>query len=351
MEFSHGIRYDISKYTPPEGVDLCTIEDCSKPIIAKGLCRNHYQRMRRHGDPHKGVGTEHGLPLGFIKEAIKTKNKINCIVFPYSLDADGYGQVWYKGTRRVAHRLALTLFSGSPTDSKLLALHRPLVCHNTSCVNPHHIYWGNYTQNALDKKLDGTTNEGEAHGMAKLTEKQVLEIRKDNRLLRVIANDYGVKIAVISKIIRGESWRSVLPEEEKPEPPSAKEVIIDALELCGAKYPKNYSDHIIDHLDRNGYETKLKDDKQDEFAKVLKDATSLGTGVCYVSHDGKVRHVSGDYFYTKPEPKPKSWEQYLDEDGDFYGDNFKIVQAKPRRNAHETKAVIAWLNHHLKETQ
>lgn len=30
----------------------CTIEDCNKKVRAKGLCGMHYERVRKHGDPH-----------------------------------------------------------------------------------------------------------------------------------------------------------------------------------------------------------------------------------------------------------------------------------------------------------
>lgn len=30
----------------------CSIENCTKPAKAKGLCAMHHQRYLRHGDPH-----------------------------------------------------------------------------------------------------------------------------------------------------------------------------------------------------------------------------------------------------------------------------------------------------------
>ena len=31
---------------------LCIIEDCGKPMIAKGWCQMHYRRVAKYGDPH-----------------------------------------------------------------------------------------------------------------------------------------------------------------------------------------------------------------------------------------------------------------------------------------------------------
>ncbi|MDF2835202.1 MAG: hypothetical protein K0Q63_842 [Paenibacillus sp.] len=33
-------------------MEICTIENCLKPLKAKGLCSMHHQRMLRHGDPN-----------------------------------------------------------------------------------------------------------------------------------------------------------------------------------------------------------------------------------------------------------------------------------------------------------
>lgn len=50
---------------------------------------------------------------------------------------------------------------------------------------------------------------GERNGMAKLTEANVLAIRKDTRLLRDVAPAYGVSEATISLIKNRKMWRHV----------------------------------------------------------------------------------------------------------------------------------------------
>jgi hypothetical protein len=47
---------------------------------------------------------------------------------------------------------------------------------------------------------------GVKHGMAKLTEAQVLAIRNDNRFHRVIAKEYGVDNSLVSQIKRRVCW-------------------------------------------------------------------------------------------------------------------------------------------------
>jgi hypothetical protein len=47
---------------------------------------------------------------------------------------------------------------------------------------------------------------GERHGMSKLTEQQVLAIRKDSRSLKEISREYGVAISTVSDIRIKRTW-------------------------------------------------------------------------------------------------------------------------------------------------
>ena len=38
--------------------DPCTIPDCDRPVLAKGMCQMHYHRNRRTGDPTNDGRTE-----------------------------------------------------------------------------------------------------------------------------------------------------------------------------------------------------------------------------------------------------------------------------------------------------
>jgi hypothetical protein len=62
--------------------DTCTVEDCGKKHIAKGMCQMHYRRVRLHGNKeanargHKGMAStykmvmSHGHPNADIKGRI-----------------------------------------------------------------------------------------------------------------------------------------------------------------------------------------------------------------------------------------------------------------------------------------
>ena len=83
-------------------------------------------------------------------------------------------------------------------------------CHNDGNTLNNHINnlrWDTPKNNHADKIKHGTTNRGERCGTAKLTLVQVNAIRKDNRLQRIIAEEYSVRQSLISRIKNGTRWQ------------------------------------------------------------------------------------------------------------------------------------------------
>lgn len=39
-------------YRDATRIDVCTVEGCGDPHLAKGFCKKHYRRVQAHGDPH-----------------------------------------------------------------------------------------------------------------------------------------------------------------------------------------------------------------------------------------------------------------------------------------------------------
>ena len=123
----------------------------------------------------------------------------------------GYGKLMVAGKTVYAHRTAWELLVG-PIPAGMHVLHAPNVCHNRKCVNPAHLRLGTNAENVADRKKDGTQNytQGEKHGMAKLNEVMVADIRgfyaKGDVTQKEIARAYGVEQSQISDIVRGKSW-------------------------------------------------------------------------------------------------------------------------------------------------
>lgn len=70
--------------------------------------------------------------------------------------------------------------------------------------------WGTRSKNVgMDRLRDGQDNRGERHGLHKLTEPQVLEIRRRRAAgeeLLALAGEFGVNIQTVSSIALGAHW-------------------------------------------------------------------------------------------------------------------------------------------------
>jgi len=119
----------------------------------------------------------------------------------------GYGRIRVKGKNIGAHRLAFELAKGKIPEG-MLVLHS---CDVRSCVNPDHLRVGTQKQNQEDARLRNRTCFGEKNNKSKLTEEDVVAIRKDSRTLKEIAKDYCVKSAsTICYIKSKKTWARVL---------------------------------------------------------------------------------------------------------------------------------------------
>ena len=183
---------------------ICEISDCGNKHYSRGWCGKHYQRWKRNGDPVGMLITQKGKPLEFINLAINS-NTDDCILWPYNKSC-GYGLVKYKGKKEQATRVCLILSENPPPTPTHHAAHLPVVCHNRACINPRHLRWATRKENMHDKVLDGTHQCGESIWNSKLTEEQVLMIRKDTRRHKHIADDYDISPSTISLIKRRKNW-------------------------------------------------------------------------------------------------------------------------------------------------
>jgi len=132
-----------------------------------------------------------------------------CWLWTASLCGTGYGQFWVGGRMLKAHRVAYEMVNGPiPAGGGphgTCVLHR---CDNPLCCNPRHLTAGTQAENIADMKAKGRHAHGET-SYAKLTVEQVLEIRRDTRVSRVIAADYGVGQQLVSMIKRRQRWSHV----------------------------------------------------------------------------------------------------------------------------------------------
>lgn len=116
---------------------------------------------------------------------------------------DGMGK---KRHKRV-HRLVLSAFVGLPPSKKHQGAHRDGNSLNNWLAN---LKWATQAENEADKIGHGTKKEGADHGSAKLTTKQVQEIRAvkvwTRGLVKAMALKFGVADATISKVRHNKRW-------------------------------------------------------------------------------------------------------------------------------------------------
>lgn len=106
-----------------------------------------------------------------------------------------------------AHRAAYRIFVG-PIPKGKFVLHD---CDNPRCVNPFHLFLGNAQDNMSDKVRKGRQARGAKHGMARLTEAQVIEMRKlyKGNTARQVAEVFNVRIATVRAAL-GRTWKHIV---------------------------------------------------------------------------------------------------------------------------------------------
>lgn len=89
-------------------------------------------------------------------------------------------------------------------------------CRNRHCCNPDHLEVGTTLDNMNDRRRDGTAsvNAGGKHGLSKLTDSQVIEMRalyaSGNYKQKDLAEKYGVSGPVVSAIVNNKTWTHLL---------------------------------------------------------------------------------------------------------------------------------------------
>lgn len=135
-----------------------------------------------------------------------------CRIWPSAPDAHGYGRVKINGHTMKAHRLAYKM------QHRLSDADMPdVVCHSCDvrkCVEETHLFPGTAGDNRADCVDKKRHAHGESHGSTRLTEGDVLEIRRlaaDEPLLTqaMIGELFGLTQCTTGKIINRKSWTHV----------------------------------------------------------------------------------------------------------------------------------------------
>ena len=118
----------------PVAVGKCSIGNCEKKLVARGLCSMHYSRWKRHGDPEI---QSKWRKLTF-EDRTKDKWEVvesGCWEWTAGKQFWGYGIITVLGKSFRAHRYVYENLVGPiPEGAELDHL-----CRNPPCVNPAHL--------------------------------------------------------------------------------------------------------------------------------------------------------------------------------------------------------------------
>lgn len=135
----------------------------------------------------------------------------DCVIFSGSKNKDGYGRVSYGGRVVLAHRVAY-IKHHAVDPGPLSVLHS---CDTPSCVNPDHLFLGTQLDNMRDMNKKGrrASSAGEANGRSKLSESDVVAIRrlrKSGVKAATIAEAFFVSRSCIYHVCLLNSWKEII---------------------------------------------------------------------------------------------------------------------------------------------
>lgn len=187
---------------------VCSVDGCSNPSVTRGWCAKHYARWRRVGSVSAvRLYLDRGVAAKFIRDVAVPFALDECLRWPYTVDPSGRARVKWGGSHQLAHRLVCRLAHGDPPTAQHEVAHS-CGCSHLGCVNPRHLRWATHTENEADKKMHGTSQHGERNHQAKLTNLQVVEIRKlkGSASQQAIADRFGVSQTLVGLIHRKQRW-------------------------------------------------------------------------------------------------------------------------------------------------
>lgn len=229
-------------------MNVCSIQDCGQKSIARKLCRHHYKKWYKYGDPlhvkiiyknilclvpecnnfvhakkHCSMHYRHIKKYGEIKtkqhknkwinhKTIETafwgyvtkKDKDECWEWEGVIAGGGYGSLWFEMRQYRAHRISYLINKGDIPEG-LFVMHS---CDNRKCVNPNHLSIGTHSDNMRDCANKGRTafkkgqpipqlpgRLGELNPNSKISDEQRHEIVmkfKNGAKVRQIMHEYGL---------------------------------------------------------------------------------------------------------------------------------------------------------------
>lgn len=170
--------------------------------VADMMARGRYKNGWKDGQRFPVLATPN--LANFLAETVRAHGLSNsCLEWPASLDGRGYGQVIFQGIRSTVSRVAYELFYGVAPGS-FHVLHR---CDNRKCYAAAHLFLGTNANNMADKCAKGRNK-----APSKLTIFEAKEIRhryEDGDSVKDLSSDFHVCAGTIRACVQGITWKQL----------------------------------------------------------------------------------------------------------------------------------------------
>lgn len=134
-----------------------------------------------------------------------------CWMWMGATDKRGRGNIATQGHHIIRHTWGSWLLHIGPIPNGMCVCHH---CDNPNCVRPDHLWLGTQFQNVKDCKNKNRRAKGEMIGASKLTEVQVLEIRRryvrrDSNNNRKLIKEFGICLDTFYNVTSRTSWKHI----------------------------------------------------------------------------------------------------------------------------------------------
>jgi hypothetical protein len=154
--------------------------------------------------------------VGEMRAHCQIQEDTGCWIWQEGTDKDGYPKLYIDGRHWRGNRAMLMATTGA------LGEHAMHSCDTPPCVAPHHLRWGDGSENSLDAFAKGRRvsqarpMRGAANGRSKLSDEDRREIVRRSAAgesSRRLASFYGVNRTTVQAVLRaaGASWPTGRP--------------------------------------------------------------------------------------------------------------------------------------------
>jgi len=140
----------------------------------------------------------------------KVDKSDDCWLWKAGRFSRGYGGFQMRNTNCIAHRISWIIANG-PIPAGQCVLHS---CDNPPCVRPDHLWLGSQLENIADRdrkgRWRGSGRRGQDMPMAKLSDAEVIEIRKryavGDVMQKDLAAEYKISKTQMHVILHRKQW-------------------------------------------------------------------------------------------------------------------------------------------------